>query len=117
MFINSTEQIIELQIGVVPGQLLLLNQRNLPVYSGSLRWLELQANDHQEDTTKLKNIGHKNILSYISVCGVAKKLRGHFGGFQKLARVAPFPTLEFGITKGQALICIDVDWPSQWKEV
>lgn len=115
-FISSVEQILELQLGIIPSQLLLRDDRNLPVYSGLLDEFKLQMYDYKENVAKLKNIGYQNVISFATVCSVAKNLSRYFNSFQELAKVSLLPTLEFGIVKGQ-LICIDIDWPSQWKEV
>ena len=117
-FISDGEQIIELQRGVIPSQLLLRDCEVRPAYSGSLSYFELTTQSYREAGILLRDAGYSNVLTMWAVRSVASVLgRRHFRGFEELAKVAPMPTLEFAITSSQAFVSIDIDWPSQWKEV
>lgn len=114
-YISQREQIIELQKGVLPSQL--LSRNKFPLYSGSISYLELGIRDYRDTALSLKAAGYQRILDFSIVKSVMNNLARRFDAFERLAEISSMPTLEFGIPKDQSFICIDVDWPSQWKEV
>lgn len=118
LYVGPNEQIIEMQTGISPNQLLWLGEDVFPVYSGATSYFELSLDNYREAMVTLRSIGHKQFLPFSTVQRVVKNFgHYHFDGFEKLSRVAPMLTLEFGITKNQKLVCVDIDWPSQWKGV
>ncbi|MBU1870912.1 hypothetical protein KKF17_02205 [Patescibacteria group bacterium] len=115
-YISPCEQLIELQIGVIPRQL--MDNKEFAVYSGMLSYFDLQLQSYREVRGNLQNMGYKKVLAFGAVQEVSKNFGQHyFDAFEKLAQISPLPTLEFGIKSGQTFISIDIDWPSQWKEV
>jgi len=114
VYMSQHEQIIELQKGILPSQLLSRNE--LSLYSGPVSYLDLQLRGYKETASSLRILGYKEIFGFDVVRGAVKYLARFFSAFEKLAKISPMPTLEFGILRDQTFIFIDVDWPSQWKE-
>ena len=118
-YINAEQQIIELQLGVIPSQLLAPDrQGNFPVYDGSLSFFELSRSDYWQHIARLRSLGH-DPLSFNVVRKIIEELGSrYFMGWQELVKIAPLPTLEFGVdTTDWKFTFIDIDCPSQWKEV
>lgn len=119
VYINAEQQIIELQLGVVPSQLLAPDhQGDLLVYSGPLIFFDLNQRDYWQNIARLRSLGH-NPLSFYVVRKIIRELSDWYSiGCQELVKIASLPTLEFGVnTTNWEFIFIDIDWPSQWKEV
>lgn len=115
-YISPCEQLIELQIGVIPRQL--MDNKEFAVYSGTLSYFELSLQSYRDTKVSLQNMGYKKVLAFSVVREISKNLgERYFGAFEKLAKISSLPTLEFGIKSGQTFISVDIDWPSQWKEV
>lgn len=114
-YINQREQIIELQKGVVPRQI--PSRKNFSFYSGSVSLSELQIRDYRDTVLALKNAGYPKILDFNELWYVVDYLARYFEAFEKMAKIAPLPALEFGFLPDQTLICVDIDWPSQWRRV
>jgi|GEM_PF-3471263 len=119
IYTDLDRQDIELQMGVIPSQLLFLDgSREIPpVYSGTLSFFNLEPMNYCEDADNLRHTGYSRLFSFTTVRKIARSLGSCcYEGFQELAKIAPLPTLEFGIVRSQRYIFIDIDWPSQWKE-
>lgn len=117
LYINASRQSIELQRGIIPRQLLLNDDKNLPVFSGSFNQFDFSTDDYIEAKRMLLDIGYSNIFSWNIVRRIVGEIGNYYKGLEELARIAPMPTLEFAIKPGNIFVCIDIDWPSQWKEV
>jgi hypothetical protein len=115
MHINQCEQILELQRGIFPSQL--LSQNEFPLYGGPISYFELQSWDYKNTASSLRAAGYQNILDFNTVKNIVKYLAGYCVAFEKLAKISQLPTLEFGILGDGTLICIDIDWPSQWNYI
>lgn len=115
LYISSREQVIELQRGVLPSRLITLNE--FPLYSGSIGYLELQISNYRATALSLGAMGYQKILNFHTIKRAVEHLAGHFTAFEKLAKISPLPTLEFGILRNWRFIYVDVDWPSQWNNI
>lgn len=115
-YISPREQLIELQIGVIPRQL--MDNKEFAVYSGMLSYFDLKLQDYRDIRENLQSMGYKKILVFNMVQEILKSFsQRYFDAFEKLAKISPLPTLEFGIKSDQTFISIDIDWPAQLKEV
>lgn len=112
-YIDPQHQIIELQKGVIPSQLIASQGGSL--FSGSIEYLDIGIHDYRGTSRDLAGIGHQNILDFYTVKAVVDFLAGYPLAFERLARISRLPTLEFGYLKNKTFVPIDVDWPSQWK--
>lgn len=113
LYINQSEQVVELQKGIMPNQLLSRNE--FPLYSGRISYFNFQINDYQDAMLLLKNAGYQKFLDFYTVKRIVNYLADNLLAFEKLSQISPMPTLEFGVLNDQSFICIDVDWPAQWK--
>lgn len=115
LYINQRDQVVELQKGIAPNQL--VSRNDYPMYSGSINHFNFQIDDYRETVVNLRNAGFQKILDFYSVKRVVDYLARNSMAFEKLSKISLMPTLEFGILGNRSFICIDIDWPTQWKEV
>lgn len=112
MYVSEQEQVVEMQDETIPAQLL---TRTTPaLYSGKLKWFDLNYVMYIESVEKLSYSGFQYILPFHKVKRIITELSTHQYGFEKLSRIASVPTLEFAVTKSGKIISLDIDWAKQW---
>ena len=111
IYASMESQILEIQQGTVPSKL--INNRQLPTYSGELSFFEVSMRDYFKASRRLKDAGYLNTCSFDTVRGICRKMPP-MASFEELHLVSQLPTLEFTFT-GQ-LMAIDIDWPAQYIE-
>lgn len=115
LYINKYEQVIEMQKGIIPSQL--VSRNNYPMYSGRVCCFNLQINDYQETCLILKSAGFQKIMDFYLVKRIIDYLARNSIAFEQLFAISSMPTLEFGILEDRSFIFIDIDWPAQWKKI
>lgn len=115
LYVNQCEQVVELQKGITPSQLVTRN--DYPMYSGPVSCFDFRIDDYRETLAILRGADFQKVLDFYSVKRIVNYLARNFAAFEKLSQISPMPTLEFGILEDQSFICIDVDWPAQWKSL
>lgn len=115
LYLNQDEQVIEIQKGITPNQLVRCNDYSM--YSGNISCFNFQIDDYRETSMILRNAGFQKILDFYSVKRIVDYLARYSEAFDKLSKISLMPTLEFGILEDHSFIFIDIDWPAQWKEV
>jgi len=108
IYISLSEQIIEIQKGVMPDNLG-ENKEKFPYFTTELYFFEMSYK--VECRYLLLSSGFKKI----EVDNVVNSLAKYINEFEALKRIANLPTLEFGYTIDRGLIVVDVDWPSQYQ--
>lgn len=111
IYVSMESQVLEIQQGTVPSKL--INDRQLPTYSGELSFFEASMRDYFEASRRLRDAGYLNICSFDAVRGICRKMPP-MASFEELRFISQLPTLEFAFT-GQ-LMAIDIDWPAQYIE-
>lgn len=111
---GTENQIIEIQERTIPAKL--LEDKSLPVFSGSLHYLEIGRLEHMDCSARLKDLGFRSVMPFGVIRSLCKKLQPYFHGFEELTTVSPKPAYEFALLNDGSLVSLDVDWPSQWKE-
>lgn len=111
---GAESQILEIQERTIPARL--LEDKSLPVFDGSLCYLEIGRLEHLESSTRLKALGFRSVIPFGVIRSLCKKLQPYFQGFEELTTVSPKPAYEFALLNDGSLVSLDVDWPSQWKE-
>lgn len=117
LYIDQGNQVVEIQRGVIPSQMFYEIGDNTLIFSGSFHYFDLSSADYLISRRSLQAAGYHNIFSYNSVQSVVSRLGEYIEGFSELADIASMPTLEFATGPNHMFVCIDIDWPSQWKKV
>lgn len=112
LYESTGRQILEVQEETIPSRI--MNDRELPVFSGEIRFLDLDRLSYLASVRRLESIGYKYVLHFGTVRFVCKALQPYRAGFEKLLGIAKHPTFEFALDKSGRMTSIDIDWPAQW---
>lgn len=111
MFQDCDHQILEVQQGTFLPKL--MDNRELPTYMGEVSFLDIRRSGYLTDIRKLQDIGYSNVLPFATVRGILYQMPP-LDNFERLCKIARFPTVEFAIPEDGQLFALKVDWPSQW---
>lgn len=111
IYTSYESQVLELQRGVVPAQL--MQDKSLSLYSGEISSCVIDSWDYLERNKFLKETGHESVLPLTVVRQVCSFFQEKIFSLEELKKISPMPALEF-FFGSQGLIIIDVDWPASW---
>lgn len=112
LYVDEKEQVIEIQQGTVPSQL--INNLEFPVYAGKISNLKFSQKEYSQNANCLLNLGYKHVIPVETVELLLEILYSHKEGFRELNKISPKPTFEFAFINNRLLVSIDIDWPAQW---
>lgn len=108
---NANSQLLEIQVAVAPAQI--GSTRALPYFMTMLNNFACDES-YNFDRMLLRRAGFGLGISRERIEGLCYELSLFNEAFQRLQKVASWPTLEFAFVGRREFMALDVDWPAEW---